>query len=290
MNKNKFFTVFALCILLISAGCVEQNGSIEPISENTTNKTTVNLYLNNETVEKFGYKEYNNNSEINAQDSVDIQIYEKKTNHNLNISDYTVRDLVFGYNITIEKYTNISQVAEKDPTLTKDSIRKVIREDNITLIDVIEGSDVKLNELISKEQLVNNINNNINKEIEPGIDFSLYSHTASQKIEIFDEKFSFIDGLETSISIPVYFDSKDFDIEIEDTELSSGSYELQNKTYNYSIYRVYVYNESEISVGRLIRSEIDKDNYAVKKTGIYPISSDEKQNIIEMMKKTQRKK
>lgn len=287
MTENKMLPVVLLCILLISTGCVEQETDLDSL-ENTTNdsKNNVSFKVYNNTVENLGYRNYfNNSSGLSNQSLFNIGIYEKNINTTANISEYSVRDIIYHYNLTVSKYANETRIAEEDPTLTEDSIDELINEsDDIKLIDIIEGSSVKLKDIISKNNLVEDINKSNNSDIN----FSLYSYTKSSKIEIFGSDYTFTDGLESNPSLVPYFSSERLNMS-KDKKITEDSYKLDNKTYNYTIYSIYIYNNTYSKRARLIESKVEYDDFIVEKTGIYPISSQkERENIIKLMKETKR--
>jgi hypothetical protein len=176
-------------------------------------------------------------------------------------------------------------LARNDPALTEDSIDRLTNNsENIKLIDVVDGSSVKLIDVVSKNKLINDINKSSNADIG----FSVYTYTKSDKIEIFNSDYTFTDGLNSNPGLSPYFNSQKLNIN-KDQKLSEGSYKINKKTHNYTVYSIYVYNNSSSKRARLIDSKIEYDDFTIQKTGIYPISNQREQdNIIRMMRETKK--
>lgn len=283
--KNKYILTLTIVFFIFVSGCVSPNGQLDTnfsfvgttdvqnynIDQNITSQT--NYVKTNESLGIINDSEIKNNTKV----------YEKNNfNKTINVSDYSTEQLFMIYNLSILDYTTPSQISNNSDFLDTETVKSANNSSDLKLISLIRTSNISISSIVDRNEVVSDIPEGSNYGT---INSSKYSILPTPRFKLYNISFNPLRTISNRTALNVEY--QDYENLSIGQRISNGTYRSSNVTYNYVIYSAYITkNDSKYIANYIQSTKVAEDNIVIL-TGLYSKNSNEKQNIIDMMKGTE---
>lgn len=283
--KNKYILTLTIIFFIFISGCISPNGQLDTNFSSVGSSDVQEYDVDKNVTKQTKYVKTNESLRIiNDSEIKNSTIVYKKNNFSttINVSDYSTEQLFMIYNLSILDYTTPEQISNNSDLLDLETVKSVSNNSDLKLINIIRTSNVSISSIVDRNEVVKDIT----EESTYGtINFSRYSILPTPRFKLYDVSFNPLSTISNTTALNVKY--KGYENLSIGKQISNGTYRSRNVIYNYSIHNVYINKNNSKYVANYIQSTYVTENDIVVLTGLYSKNSNEKQNIIDMMKGTE---
>lgn len=286
--KNKYILTLTIIFFIFISGCISPNGQLDTNFSSVGSDDVQEYNVDKNVIKQTKYVKTNESLRIiNDSEIKNNTIVYKKNNFSttINTSDYSTEQLFMIYNLSILDYTTPEQISNNSDLLDLETVKSVSNNSDLKLINFIRTSNVSISSIVDRNEVVKDIKE---QSTYGTINFSRYSILPTPRFKFYDVSFNPLSTISNTTALNVKY--KGYENLSIGKQISNGTYRSGNVIYNYSIYNVYINKNNSKYVANYIQSTYVTENNIVILTGLYPKNSNEKQNIIDMMKGTEIKR
>lgn len=285
--KNKYILTLTIIFFIFISGCISPNGQLDTNFSSVGSADVQEYNVDKNVIKQTKYVKTNESLRIiNDSEIKNNTIVYKKNNFSttINVSDYSTEQLFMIYNLSILDYTTPEQISNNSDLLDLETVKSVSNNSDLKLINLIRTSNVSISNIVDRNKVVKDIT----EESTYGtINFSRYSILPTPRFKLYNVSFNPLSTISNTTALNVKY--KGYENLSIGKQISNGTYRSGNVIYNYSIHNVYINKNNSKYVANYIQSTYVTENDIVVLTGLYSKNSNEKQNIIDMMKGTEMK-
>lgn len=283
--NNKYILTLTILFFIFISGCISPNGQLDTNFSSVSSTESQEYSVNQTVINQTKYVKTNESlGIINDSDIKNNTVVYEKNNFStkINVSEYSTERLLIIYNLSILDYTTVEEISNNSELVDSETVKSISNNSDIKLINFIRTTNISILDIVDRDEVIDDIPEGNNYET---INFSRYSILPTPRLKIYNASFNPLSMLSNTTTLNVKYSG--YENLSVGQQISNETYRINNVTHNYVVSNVYINKNNSKYVANYIQSTYVTENDIVILTGLYSKNSDEKQNIIDLMKATE---